>query len=99
MGYAISLSHSQYNFFVAISNVLEIIGKAVQADRTYLFTANLDDEGLEVVSQRYEWNSGEAEPQIDNPALQNIPTNLYGDIMPFFNENKPFQSIVAALPD
>ncbi len=87
------------NFFVAISNVLEIIGKAVQADRTYLFTANLDDEGLEVVSQRSEWNSGEAEPQIDNPALQNIPTNLYGDIMPFLNENKPFQSIVAALPD
>ena len=87
------------NFFVAISNVLEIIGKAVQADRTYLFTANLDDEGLEVVSQRSEWNSGEAEPQIDNPALQNIPTNLYGDIMPFLNENKAFQSIVAALPD
>ncbi len=87
------------NFFVAISNVLEIIGKAVQADRTYLFTANLDDEGLEVVSQRSEWNSGDAEPQIDNPALQNIPTNLYGDIMPFLNENKAFQSIVAALPD
>lgn len=87
------------NFFVAISSVLQFIGKAVQVDRTYLFTANLNDEGLEVVSQRSEWNSGDAEPQIDNPTLQNIPTNLYGDVMPFMNENRPFQSIIATLPE
>lgn len=87
------------NFFAAVSKVLQIIGKAVQVDRTYLFTVNLDDDGVKVVSQRSEWNSGDAEPQIDNPDLQNVPTTLFEDFIALMNENLPFQSVVAALPD
>ena len=87
------------NFFSATSKVLEIVGTAVRVDRTYLFTCNEDELGQKVVSQRCEWNSGDAEPQIDNPDLQNTPTALFEDFMDLMYQNIPFQSIVAELPD
>lgn len=86
------------NFFSAVSKVLQIIGKAVKVDRTYLFTCNLDETEEQVVSQRCEWNSGDVEPQIDNPDLQNVPTALFDDFIEKMNLNIPFQSIVADLP-
>jgi PAS domain S-box-containing protein len=87
------------NFFDAVYKVLEIIGKAVRVDRTYLFTFNYLADGEEVVSQRCEWNSGSAEPQIDNPDLQNTPTELFTDFMLQLRKRLPFQNIVAELPE
>lgn len=86
------------NFFDAVYKVLEIIGKAVRVDRTYLFTFNQLESGEEVVSQRCEWNSGSAEPQIDNPDLQDTPTSLFMDFMVQLRKRIPFQHIVADLP-
>jgi PAS domain S-box-containing protein len=87
------------NFLNAVAAVLEIIGEAVKVDRTYLFTRNLDEGGEEVVSQRCEWNSGDAEPQIDNPELQNVPITLFDDFLEMMEANTPFQSIVDQLPE
>jgi PAS domain S-box-containing protein len=86
-------------FFEAVANVLEIIGEAVQVDRTYLFTCSRDEQGSELVSQRCEWNSGDAAPQIDNPELQNVPLDLFDDFIDMMRLNQPFQSIVQHLPE
>lgn len=77
--------------------MLEIIGKAVNVDRTYLFT--LDEKSSELVSQRSEWNSGDAEPQIDNPELQGVPLSLFEGFLDTMYQRKPFQSIVEKIPN
>lgn len=83
----------------AIARVLRIIGEAVDVDRTYLFDYYNTPETGEVISQRYEWNSGGAEPQIDNPELQNVPVELFEDFMSTLKQNRPYQAIVSELPD
>ncbi len=85
------------NFFSAVVKVLEIIGKAVDVDRTYLFT--VDKNNQELVSQRSEWNSGDANPQIDNPDLQGVPLSLFDDFLVKMHQKQPFQSVVANLAD
>jgi signal transduction histidine kinase/CheY-like chemotaxis protein len=85
------------DLFSAVAKVLETIGKAVNVDRTYLFT--VDKNNSELVSQRSEWNSGEANPQIDNPDLQGVPLSLFDDFLVKMHQKQPFQSIVENLPD
>jgi len=86
------------NFFEALNKVLSIIGKAVKVDRTYLFTTYYLTDGELVVSQRSEWNSGESEPQINNPDLQNVPVTIFEDFIELMFEKKSFQAIVSQLP-
>lgn len=86
------------NFFAALNKVLSIIGKAVNVDRTYLFTTHELSDGALVVSQRSEWNSGESEPQINNPDLQNVPVTIFEDFIELMFQNKPYQAIVSQLP-
>ena len=48
-------------------------------DRVYIFQNHTDPEsGLLLTSQRYERSKGTTQPQIDNPALQNIPYDFVG---------------------
>ena len=58
----------------AVNKGLQLLGEAMEVDRVYLF----ENDGNEVVassttSQRFEWNSGAATSQIDNPELQHFP--------------------------
>lgn len=85
------------DFYDATSKVLAIIGKAVKVDRTYLFT--VDESNPELVSQRSEWNSGDADPQIENPELQGVPLGLFDDFLMQMQRNIPFQSIVDQLKE
>jgi diguanylate cyclase (GGDEF)-like protein/PAS domain S-box-containing protein len=57
----------------AIGAALATLGRAVDADRVYVFE-NHDDPatGAPLMSQRYEWCADGAAPQIDNPELQNL---------------------------
>jgi PAS domain S-box-containing protein len=58
----------------AVTLVLAILCRAVEVERAYVFEAHPHPEtGELLVSQRYEWCPEDAEPQIDNPALQNHP--------------------------
>jgi signal transduction histidine kinase/CheY-like chemotaxis protein len=83
----------------SISKTLNIMGKAVGADRTYLFT-NVDDPELGILaSQRFEWNSGSAAPQIDNPEMQNFQLNAYEDFLNFVNAKLPFFKQTKSLKD
>lgn len=62
---------------------LSAVGAATGVDRVYLFQNRQDNQGrVRSTSQRYEWNSGTAEPQIDNPELKDTPVELFGEIMP-----------------
>jgi len=52
---------------------LEILGQATEVDRVYIFRDHQDPvTGRHLMSQLAEWNSGDAQSQIDNPALQNV---------------------------
>jgi PAS domain S-box-containing protein len=58
----------------SIQMALEILGQALEVDRVYIFE-NIHDsqQGAHFTSQRFEWCSPRATPQIDNPLLQQIP--------------------------
>lgn len=58
----------------AINQVLEILGRATNVDRVYVFENSRDPNTNELLmSQKFEWCREGIEPQIDNPLLQNLP--------------------------
>jgi len=90
---------NSFNTLDSISKTLEIMGKAVGVDRTYLFT-NVEDPELGILaSQRFEWNSGSAAPQIDNPEMQNFQLNVYEDFLNILSANLPFFKQTKSLQD
>ncbi len=62
------------DFGGAVGFALERLGEALDADRVYLYEIHraVGSEDR-VLSQRHEWTSEHARPQIANPAYQNIP--------------------------
>ncbi len=70
---AVALLLRERDFDVAVSESLRIIGEGAKADRSYLFRTHYDTKGAGSMSLRFEWNSGVAAPQIDNPRLQDMP--------------------------
>ncbi len=57
-----------------IDSALRILGEGGIADRIYVFRNHPHDPtGVPAVSQEFEWCRPGIEPQIDNPALQNLP--------------------------
>ncbi len=62
------------DLYFSVQLALTEIGKAVEADRVYIFENHYDSENEKVLmSQRYEWCSERAIPQIDNSELINLP--------------------------
>lgn len=58
----------------SLAPALEILGKAAQADRVYIFQAHFHPQsGAPLLSQLYEWAGDNVEAQINNPDLQEIP--------------------------
>ena len=78
----------------SVSESLNVLGTAVGADRSYLFTNKEDPEMGNTVSQRFEWNSGVAEAQIENPELQNVPIEFFEEFIVSLKEKAPFVSII-----
>ncbi|MCS6825775.1 MAG: PAS domain S-box protein [Caldilinea sp.] len=84
-----------------IQSALAILGQALQVDRVYIFENSQDPEtGAYFTSQRFEWCSPFATPQIDNPELQNIP---YAEFVPRWYEvlsrGTPIVGLVRTFPD
>lgn len=53
--------------------ILKILGKAVNADRVYIFENSIDPaSGDHLMSQRFEWSRDCISAQINNPKLQNL---------------------------
>ncbi len=62
----------------AIHKAMEYLGIATDADRVSIFEVSKDLlTGERLISQRYEWSRDSVEPQIDNPALQNMPCDKF----------------------
>lgn len=58
--------------------VIERLGWAAQAGRTYIFKNSVDPDGLLRMSQMHEWAAPGVTPQIANPLLQNLPYRAGG---------------------
>jgi signal transduction histidine kinase/CheY-like chemotaxis protein len=59
------------------NEVIRRLGMATEVSRVNLFENHLDEEGVLLTSQRYEWVASDVKPQIDNPKLQGFPS--YGE--------------------
>jgi PAS domain S-box-containing protein len=91
---------SEPDLYIALNKAAERVGRSTGVDRVYLFVNTLDAQGNAVTtSQRMEWNSGQAIPQLNNPDLQEVPVSEFGIFMDPLRCNKPFQSVVAELED
>lgn len=81
----------------AVGIGLKLIGEATNVDRVYLFENSLSKEGKLVTSQRFEWNSGTALPQIDNPELQNLSYEQVAETYEPLRSNRPYFQVVSRL--
>lgn len=62
------------DLYFSVQLALAEVGKAVDVDRVYIFENYFDSVAQQVLmSQRYEWCSERAVPQIDNNELVNLP--------------------------
>ncbi|WP_040414025.1 response regulator [Cyclobacterium qasimii] len=90
---------SNNKVYEAIQNSLEIIGKSVGVDRIYYFENSLDENSEKISSQRFEWSADTVDPQINNPDLQNVPFEAFGEFMLPMKNNEIFQAIISTLPE
>lgn len=84
------------NIQEAITKSLYYFGEATGVDRVYFFQADNENKTL---SQICEWNSGSAEPQINNPYLQNQPLELFYDSIEILKNNHVYNFIVREIPE
>ncbi|MEL6340464.1 MAG: GAF domain-containing protein [Myxococcota bacterium] len=79
----------------AISGFLAAVGKSVAVHRAYVFEFERPGRSTVLAHQRYEWNSGASEPQIDNPELQNLNmTETLGNWLEAFDQGHPYYGVV-----
>lgn len=78
----INLSLDQFD--TAIDQVLEAMGRFVDADRAYVFAHNLD---AGTTSNTHEWCAPDISPQIDR--LQSIPLDTVPDWTPAHSKGNP----------
>ena len=79
----------------ALVEFLGQIGASVGADRAYVFENEDTPDGRTLAHQRYEWNSGAAEAQIDNPELQGlVMSDLLSHWLESFERGEPLFGIV-----
>ncbi|WP_159473921.1 PAS domain-containing protein [Dyadobacter sp. 3J3] len=84
----------------ALDKSFGIVGLAVMVDRVYYFENYTDrGSGQKFSSQKFEWNAGTFDSQIDNPRLQNVPHDTLVELINPLNENRPFNAIISQLPD
>lgn len=82
----------------SLRKCVEVVGRSTGVDRVYLFTNEMDGDGAPVrTSQRVEWNSGTAAAQYDNPDLQDVPVEAFGEFMAPLQRDEPFKAVVAEI--
>ncbi|MFK7988424.1 MAG: GAF domain-containing protein [Sandaracinaceae bacterium] len=83
----------------AVVRYLAELGSSANVDRAYVFENETMASGEVLTSQRFEWNSGAAEAQIDNPELQGLSmTELLPAWLEAFDRGDVYFGIVAELP-
>ncbi len=88
------------DLFTALNKAAERVGRSTGVDRVYLFANVIDANGDAVTtSQRMEWNSGQAQAQLNNPDLQDLPIEDFGPFMEPLKQGDPFRAVVAEIED
>lgn len=83
------------DFHQALNESLSMLGKATGVDRVYIFENEFDHEEKQyITNQRFEWNSGDAEPRINNPELQNVPLDTFESFITPLLDQKPLIGLV-----
>ncbi|MBI1302366.1 MAG: GAF domain-containing protein [Phycisphaera sp.] len=90
-----------------VAQALGELGAATRVSRTYIFEVERRD-GVDLVSQRFEWCAVGVTPQIDNPSLQGMPLDngftrwgellragqpVFGDIGDFPESERPILEV------
>ena len=84
----------------ALQEAFGIIAQTVEADRMYYFGADKDPlTGEILISQKVEWCSKIASPQIDNPELQKMPIKKVEEITSPLTRNLPFTATLSNLEE
>ncbi|MEM9865605.1 MAG: GAF domain-containing protein [Myxococcota bacterium] len=82
----------------AVATYLAELGRSVGVDRAYVFENETTPAGEVLSSQRFEWNSGTAEAQIDNPELQGLSmTEVLPHWLETFERGDVYFGVVAEL--
>lgn len=88
------------NIVHAASIGLRELGLAMKVDRCYMFRNSWNDALQEnVANQLLEWTNDFAEPQINNPELQDVPFSMVQPFMDSLLQNQPFICQVPRLPE
>ncbi|NOZ75921.1 MAG: PAS domain S-box protein [FCB group bacterium] len=82
-------------------DVLDRFGRATGVSRVYIFKNHVDSDGISLTSQQFEWVAEGITPQINEPALQNIPWIASGmdRWLKTMQKNKPICGLVKHFPD
>jgi len=89
------------NFDQSVNEALEHLGKASNVSRIYIFENHIDEQGVLLTSQRYEWVASGITPQIDNPELQNLPLieSGFGRWVETLSKNEIIYGLIRDFPE
>ncbi|BCW93658.1 MAG: hypothetical protein KatS3mg007_1552 [Thermoanaerobaculum sp.] len=85
----------------SVNETLGLLGEATGVDRVYVFSVHPHPEsGVPACSQLWEWCRSGVEPQIDNPALQNLEIEKagFGRWVVELSAGRPIVGLVAEFP-
>jgi PAS domain S-box-containing protein len=85
----------------SIEDVLEVLGRATEASRIYIFRNEEGNDGRILTSQVHEWVPEGIPPQIDNPNLQKLDYGKYGyqRWVEHFQNNKIISGNISEFPE
>lgn len=89
------------SFFNRINKALEIIGKAAEIDRVYIFENSRDEKHKDLLmSQLYEWAASGITPQINNPKFQKLSYKKAGvsAALETLSNGQPYSILVKDIP-
>ncbi len=88
---------SNPDFYKATQNSIIVLGEGAEVDRAYLFENNFEVSGKTLSSQRFEWSASGVPAEIDNPELQGLPLDLFGEGVHKLLINKVYQAVVSQI--
>jgi signal transduction histidine kinase/DNA-binding response OmpR family regulator len=100
MLFALSMSIKELvndkNYYSAISNCIELLGKAIMVDGAFFFKNNYNESKIGFTSQISEWNSENYKPKTDKK-FENIPFKQMRSIITPLERGRSVYGIVSQL--
>jgi PAS domain S-box-containing protein len=94
----VKLLLSSENHEEVLPDCLELMGKAVEADRVYLFEHFTDTDSNKIFArQMLEWTNGKVSPQINNTDYKAVDLDDHPLFLQYISNNKPFIQLTKEL--